>query len=286
MLKPRAVALRSLVLSALLAFALPAAAQTPCPGVCIGFAAAGGVAAVPLSPAAMLLLSLFVAGAGYVAMRRRSGLMAFVLATALAGAAMTTDIREAIAASLYQVVLGAGNMASVTVPASYVGPVDVQNSNGSAATVTSLTVGSGFALVDAATTLHVGSVVPAGGTLTGAVVVEALPTGPALSDVALGDNFGNSIGFDLGALVGLPLGSTVGSISGFPLVDDFGIQTYFQCDAFGACTVAYDVGNPVNLNSPRNNIGFTVSFSILVKVIVPGYIPTLDRPMNIQISNQ
>lgn len=171
-------------------FALPAVAQVPCPGVCIGFAAAGGVAAVPLSPAAMLLLSLLVAGAGYVAMRRRSGLMAFLLATALAGAAMTTDIREAIAASLYQVVLGAGSMASVTLPASYVGPVDVQNSNGSAATVTSLTVGSGFAL-DATTTLHVGSVVPAGGTLTGAVVVDVPPVAggafAALADMTISD---------------------------------------------------------------------------------------------------
>jgi hypothetical protein len=193
MLKPRAVALRSLALSALFAFALPAAAQTPCPGVCIGFAAAGGVAAVPLSSAAMLLLSLLVAGAGYVAMRRRSGLMAVVLATALAGATITTDIREAIAASLYQVVLGAGNMASVNLPASYVGPVDVQNSNGSAATVTSLTVGPGFAL-DTATTLHVGSVVPVGGTITGAVAVDVPPVSggafATLADMTVSDNSG------------------------------------------------------------------------------------------------
>ncbi len=196
MLKPRAVALRSLVPSTLLACALPAVAQVPCAGVCIGFAAAGGAAAVPLSPVAMLLLSLFVAGAGYVAMRRRSGLIAFLLATALTGAAMTTDIREAIAASLYQVVLGAGNLASVTLPASYVGPVDVQNSNGSAATVTSLIVGSGFAL-DAATTLHVGSVVSAGGTLTGAVVVDVPPVAggafAALADMTVGDNGGFSL---------------------------------------------------------------------------------------------
>jgi len=175
---------------------MPAVAQVPCPGVCIGFGAAGGVAAVPLSPAAMLLLSLLVAGAGYVAMRRRSGLMAFLLATALAGAAMTTDISEAIGASLYQVVLGAGTTASVTLPASYVGPVDVQNSNGSAATVTSLTVGSGFAL-DAATTLHVGSVVPAGGTLTGAVAVDVPPVAggafAALADTTISDNLGMPI---------------------------------------------------------------------------------------------
>jgi hypothetical protein len=259
--KPRAVALSSLALSALLAFALPAAAQMPCPGVCIGFGAAGGVAAVPLSPTAMLLLSLFVAGAGYVAIRRRSGLMAFVLVTALAGAAMTTDIREAIAASLYQVVLGAGNMASVTLPASYVGPVDVQNSNGSAATVTSLTVAPGFAL-DAATTLHVGSVVPAGGTLTGAVVVDVYPVDggafAALADMTISDNgglpivppinaggvtdpAGRGIGYSATGLPGtLAIDPATGVISG--MYDAFGNQV------FNVTVTAHPAGSSLSIS--------------------------------------
>jgi hypothetical protein len=192
MLRVRPLVLRSLLLLASL-LALPAVAQTPCSGVCIGFAAAGGVAGVPISPGAMLLLSLLVAGAGYVAMRRRSGLMAFVVATALTGAALSADIRDAIAASLYQVVLGAGSMASVSVPTSYVGPVDVQNSNAVPATVTSLTLAPGFALA-AATTLHVGDVIPGGTTLMGPVTVDGYPVAggafAALADMTISDQIG------------------------------------------------------------------------------------------------
>lgn len=149
-----------MALAGLLAAALPAAAQTPCTGVCIGYAAASGVAGVPLSPAAMLLLSLLVAGAGYVAMRRRSGLVAFVLAVLVAVSAATTDIRQSIAAAVYEVVLASGGFAAIALPGGYSGPVDVRNTLPHPVTITSITVGAGFVL-GAGSTLHAGAVIPA-----------------------------------------------------------------------------------------------------------------------------
>ena len=227
-------------------FALPAVAQVPCPGVCIGFAAAGGVASVPLSPAAMLLLSLLVASAGYVAIRRRSGLMAFLLATALAGAAMTADLREAIAASLYQVVLASGNLASVTLPASYVGPVDVHSPQAAPVTITSLSVGPGFAL-DGATTLHVGSVVPAGGTLTGAVVVDVLPVAggafAALADMTVSDQYGAIpiIPINAGGVIDPAGRGIVYSATGLPNAHVPGFDTGLSIDpATGVISGTYD----------------------------------------------
>jgi hypothetical protein len=82
-------------------------------------------------------------------------------------------------------------MASVTLPASYVGPADVQNCNGSAATVASLTIGPGFALDRATGLPGTPAINPASGVISGiydasptaqfSVTVAAHPNGSSLS---------------------------------------------------------------------------------------------------------
>jgi hypothetical protein len=114
-----------------------------CPGVCIGFApAAGSVQAVPLSPEAMGLLALLVAAAGYWALRQKSqALMSLLLASAVGITGMALDMRQAIAAAAYTVVLAAGsNSALVAVPDFLEGFVDVQNTLATAVTITSISV--------------------------------------------------------------------------------------------------------------------------------------------------
>lgn len=193
MQKNQPLAVRSALLVGLLSLAASAVAQVPCPGVCVGFSSS--VAGVPLlSPEAIGLLSLFVAGAGYTVLRRRSGLLAFVLAATVASISMLNDVRQAVAVVALQVILAAGNFASVALPANYVGLVNVQNTLGMPATVTSLAVGPGFAL-NPVTTLHVGSVIPAGGSL--AVAVDVLPVAggafAALEDMTVSDNYGGGL---------------------------------------------------------------------------------------------
>ncbi|GAB4089898.1 hypothetical protein GCM10028785_25670 [Hydrogenophaga soli] len=156
--------------------AVPVVAQTPCPGVCVSFSTASSV---PLSPAAMGALALLVAALGYVTQRRRDGATAALWMFALMGWALTTDIRQAVATQTYTVTLASGGYATVALPAGYVGPVDVQNNTGAPATVTAVVVASGFS-VASGTTLQVGSVVPAGGLISGGVVVtDAAPPLPA-----------------------------------------------------------------------------------------------------------
>lgn len=166
----------------LAALSFPAAAQAPCPGLCVGFGAAA--TSVPLSPGAMVLLSTLLAGVAYVLMRHRSRLAAVAFAAVLALGIASLDIRHA-AAIAYQVVLSGGSLASVVLPGGFAGTVDVVNPQTVPVTVTSISVGAGFTL-DPASALHVGSVIPPGATVVGAVTVAVAPpagTPPTLGDV-------------------------------------------------------------------------------------------------------
>jgi hypothetical protein len=110
---------------------------------------------------------------------------------------------------------------------------------------------------------------------------EGLPSGPPLADVGpILDFCGNPISFNLNALGGLPSGSAVVAVTGFPLVDDIGVPTNLVCNASGACTGVYDVG------VSGTAIGFRKTFPVTVKVSVPGFTRTLNRPANIIIENE
>ena len=126
------------------------------------------------------------------------------------------------------------------------------------------------------------AVVDAGGvvtiTVTRAASCEGIPTGPSLADVGpILDRGGNPISFNLNALGGLPSGSTVVAVVGFPTLDDFSVNTNLICNSVGACTAVYDVDA---------GLGFRKTFSVVVKVAVPGFTRTLDRLLNIIIENE
>ncbi len=155
-------------------------AQAACPGVCIGFTPVTPQA-VPLSPEAMGLLALLMAGVGWMVLRKRSStLMAWVLTAALAGVGMATDFRQALADALYTVVLGGGsNPATVTLPDGYSGLVAVQNSLSTPVTLTSLTVKPGLELVTGST-LQVGSVLAGGSTVAAGLNLAEVDPAPVV----------------------------------------------------------------------------------------------------------
>jgi len=205
------LALVAIVFGVLAGQAGGAWAQAVCPGVCIGFAAVTPHA-VPLSPEAMGLLALLIAGVGWMVLRKRSStLMSWVLTAALLGAGVVTDLRQAMADLLYTVVLGGGsNPATVTVPDGYTGPVAVQNISASDITIVSLELNPSLELVGSSP-LHVGSVVPAQSTvaaglnLTEADPAPVVPPGSAfagLVDMSRGDFAGGGNPFFIPIVAG------------------------------------------------------------------------------------
>ena len=143
--------------------------------MCVGYTV-NGAQAVPLSSGAMALLALLMVGAAYLALRHKSGsLMALCLAVTLGLLGWVADMRQARAIVPATVVLTVGtNPGTLVLPDYWIGAVDVQNTQGSLVTITSIT-GKSTLTLDPLSPLTAGSTLAAGATSVGGILLTCPP---------------------------------------------------------------------------------------------------------------